>query len=180
MAAAARAIVVGDPRRRGVTMGPLNNESVAQKVRAHVDDAVQRGARALIGGHPLDGMPSPLYFAPTVLADVSRDSLLNLEETFGPVAPLIPVESDDEAIAVARQNRYGLVSSVFTRDIERAFHFIDEIPTGIVNINDTSNYWELHIPFGGISGKESGVGRLGGRHTLIAMSDVKTATLALK
>jgi acyl-CoA reductase-like NAD-dependent aldehyde dehydrogenase len=57
--------------------------------------------------------------------------------------------------------------------------FIEAMPTGIVNINDTSNYWELHIPFGGISGKDSGIGRLGGRHTLMAMSDIKAATISL-
>jgi acyl-CoA reductase-like NAD-dependent aldehyde dehydrogenase len=64
-------------------------------------------------------------------------------------------------------------------DLDRAFRFIEAMPTGIVNINDTSNYWELHIPFGGISGKDSGIGRLGGRHTLIAMSDIKAATISL-
>lgn len=180
MVAAARAIVVGDPRQDGVTMGPLNNEVVAAKVANHVADAVARGAKVLAGGKPPEGMPSPLYFLPTVLADVSRDSLVNREETFGPVAPLIPVDSDDEAIDVANDNRLGLVSSVFTQDLDRAFRFIDAMPTGIVNVNDTSNYWELHIPFGGMSGKDSGVGRLGGRHTLMAMSDLKTTTISLR
>ena len=180
MVAAAQAIVVGDPRQDGVTMGPLNNDAVATKVAAHVADAVQRGAKVLAGGRPPEDMPSPLYFLPTVLGNVSRDSLINCEETFGPVAPLIPVDSDDEAIEVANNNRLGLVSSVFTQDLDRAFRFIDALPTGIVNVNDTSNYWELHIPFGGMSGKDSGVGRLGGRHTLMAMSDLKTATISLR
>ena len=85
------------------------------------------------------------------------------------------------AQGVASANRYGLVSGTFTQDIDRAFRFIDAMPTGIVNINDTSNYWELHIPFGGISGKDSGVGfGLVGRHTLMAMSDMKTATISLR
>lgn len=180
MAAAAEAVVVGDPRKPGVTMGPLNNPAVAAKVAAHVADARERGARILSGGAPPPDMPSPLYFAPTVIADVPRDSLINREETFGPVAPLIPVGDDDEALAVADDNRYGLVASVFTADIDRAFRFIDALPTGIVNVNDTSNYWELHIPFGGISGKDSGLGRIGGRHTLMAMSDIKTATISLR
>jgi succinate-semialdehyde dehydrogenase/glutarate-semialdehyde dehydrogenase len=114
------------------------------------------------------------------LADVSRDSLINREETFGPIAPMISVADDDEALAVASDNRYGLVSSVFTSDLDRAFRFIEAMPTGIVNVNDTSNYWELHIPFGGISGKDSGIGRLGGRHSLMAMSDIKTATISLR
>jgi succinate-semialdehyde dehydrogenase/glutarate-semialdehyde dehydrogenase len=96
------------------------------------------------------------------------------------VAPLIRFETDDEAFDIARDNRYGLVSSVFTENIDRAFRYIEEMPTGIVNINDTSNYWELHIPFGGVSGKDSGMGRVGGRHALAAMCDLKTATFTVK
>jgi succinate-semialdehyde dehydrogenase/glutarate-semialdehyde dehydrogenase len=180
MIAAARAVTVGDPREPHVTMGPLNNAAVATKVAEHVDDAVVRGAQVLLGGAAMRDQKTSLYFAPTVLADVPRESLINREETFGPVAPLVTVSDDDEALAVASTNRYGLVSSVFTQDLDRAFRFIDAIPTGIVNINDTSNYWELHIPFGGISGKDSGVGRIGGRHTLMAMSDMKTATISLR
>ncbi len=180
MAAAARKIVLGDPRRDGVTMGPLNNAGVAAKVAGHVDDALERGARAIVGGKPPAGYPSPLYFEPTVLAGVSRDSLINTEETFGPVAPLLVIDSDEQAFDIAADNRYGLVSSVFTQDIDRAFRYVEEMPTGIVNINDTSNYWELHIPFGGMSGKDSGTGRVGGRHALTAMCDLKTATFSVK
>lgn len=180
MAAEARRIVLGDPRKDGVTMGPLNNAGVAAKVASHVDDALRRGARAIAGGKAPADYPSPLYFEPTVLAGVSRDALINMEETFGPVAPLIVVDSDEEAFEIAADNRYGLVSSVFTQDIDRAFRYIEEMPTGIVNINDTSNYWELHIPFGGMSGKDSGTGRVGGRHALTAMCDLKTATFTVR
>jgi succinate-semialdehyde dehydrogenase/glutarate-semialdehyde dehydrogenase len=179
MAAAAGRVVLGDPRRPEVTMGPLNNPQVAAKVAEHVSDALGRGATALVGGGPAQGLPGPLYFQPTVLADVARDSLLNTEETFGPVAPLIRVESDEDALAVARENRYGLVASVFTRDLNRAFRFVEEVPAGIVNVNDTSNYWELHIPFGGVSGKDSGSGRIGGRYSIEAMCDLRTATFTV-
>lgn len=180
MATQARKIVLGDPRKEGVTMGPLNNAGVAAKVASHVDDAVTRGAKAITGGAAPKDYPTPLYFEPTVLTGVPRDSLINLEETFGPVAPLLAIDSDEEAFEIAADNRYGLVSSVFTQDIDRAFRYIEEMPTGIVNINDTSNYWELHIPFGGLSGKDSGTGRVGGRHALAAMCDLKTATFSVK
>lgn len=93
--------------------------------------------------------------------------------TFGPVAPLIRFETDEQAFDLARDNRYGLAASVFTRDIERAFRYV-------VNINDTSSYWELHIPFGGVSGKDSGMGRVGGRHALAAICDLKTATFTVR
>lgn len=180
MAAEARAVVLGDPRREGVTMGPLNNAGVADKVASHVADALGRGARAVAGGKAAADRPTNLYFEPTVLTGVTREALLNTEETFGPVAPLLMIDSDEQAFELARDNRYGLVSSVFTQDIDRAFRYIEEMPTGIVNINDTSNYWELHIPFGGMSGKDSGTGRVGGRHALMAMCDLKTASFSVK
>jgi succinate-semialdehyde dehydrogenase/glutarate-semialdehyde dehydrogenase len=180
MADAARAVVLGDPRKEGVTMGPLNNPAVAKKVAEHVGDAISRGAKAISGGGvPKDAL-SPLYFEPTVLTEVSRDAIINREETFGPVAPLLVFDSDEEAFEISRDNRYGLVSSVFTQDIDRAFRYVEEMPTGIVNINDTSNYWELHIPFGGISGKDSGTGRVGGKYALTAMCDLKTATFTVR
>ncbi|MCP4385029.1 MAG: aldehyde dehydrogenase [Hyphomicrobiales bacterium] len=179
MTVAAAEVVVGDPRAEGTTMGPLNNAAVARKVSEHVTDAIDRGATAMFGGGQPDGCPSDLYFEPTVLSGVVPDSLINLEETFGPVAPLVRVADEEEALEVARANRYGLVSSVFTRDLSTAFRFVDAVPTGIVNVNDTSNYWELHIPFGGMSGKDSGVGRIGGRYSLEAMCDLKTATFTL-
>lgn len=180
MAQKAREVVLGDPRNSDTTMGPLNNAAVAKKVAEHVDDALERGARAVTGGRRPDGATSPLYFEPTVLTGVTREALINTEETFGPVAPLIAIDSDEEAFALARDNRYGLVSSVFTQDIDRAFRYVEEMPTGIVNINDTSNYWELHIPFGGASGKDSGMGRVGGKHALTAMCDLKTATFTVR
>ena len=180
MAQQARDVVLGDPREAGTTMGPLNNPAVARKVAEHVGDALHRGARTVTGGKRPDNALSPLYFEPTVLTGVAREALINTEETFGPVAPLLVIDSDEEAFALARDNRYGLVSSVFTRDIDRAFRYVEEMPTGIVNINDTSNYWELHIPFGGASGKDSGTGRVGGKHALTAMCDLKTATFTVR
>ncbi len=179
MVAQAEAVRLGDPFDDGTTMGPLNNPDVAAKVARHIDDGVARGARVLFGGSARNDLGSALYHEPTVLTNVALDSLLNLEETFGPVAPLVRVKDDQEILDIANRNTLGLVSSVHTRDIKRAFTFAEGLRTGIVNINDTL-YWELHIPFGGMSGKRSGIGRLGGRHTLMAMSDLKTVTIDLR
>jgi succinate-semialdehyde dehydrogenase/glutarate-semialdehyde dehydrogenase len=162
MARAAGDVRLGDPLDATTTMGPLNNADVARKVKRHVEDGVERGARRLCGGRVRDDLGSDLYFEPTVLTDVATDSLLNQEETFGPVAPLLRVGGDEEILEIANRNTLGLVSSVFTRDLRRAYFFAEGLHTGIVNINDTSNYWELHIPFGGMSGKNSGIGQIGG------------------
>src|SRR5687768_3827319 len=109
MAAKAREVVLGDPRKETTTMGPLNNPGVAKKVAEHVSDAISRGARAVTGGRPPEKPLSPLYFEPTVLTGVTRDALINREETFGPVAPLLAIDSDEEAFEIAADNRYGLV-----------------------------------------------------------------------
>jgi succinate-semialdehyde dehydrogenase/glutarate-semialdehyde dehydrogenase len=173
----AKAVVLGNPLDPATTMGPLNNPAVARKTAEHVADAIDRGAALRHGGFAPQDLGSALYYAPTVLTGVTEDSDIAREETFGPVAPILKVSSDDEALRIAKDNRYGLVGAVFTRDLARAFRFIEELPVGIVNVNETTNYWELQIPFGGKSGKDSGIGRLGGRHTLLAMTDIKTATL---
>jgi succinate-semialdehyde dehydrogenase/glutarate-semialdehyde dehydrogenase len=87
--------------------------------------------------------------------------------------------SDEEVLAWANNSSYGLVASLWTRDMKRAFHFAESLRTGIVNVNETSDYWEPYIPFGGMSGKKSGIGRIGGRHTLEEMSDLKTIVFDL-
>ncbi|MHA6732205.1 aldehyde dehydrogenase family protein [Devosia sp. A369] len=177
MASEARAIVVGDSMDPATTMGPLNNAAVLQKVQSHVADARDKGARILAGGHADQERSNGLFYPATVLADVTGDMLISREETFGPVAPLIKFSSDDEAIRMAEEDRHGLVGSVFTQNLRRAYRFIEELPVGIVNVNLPNSYWETHIPFGGKSGKESGVGRVGGKGALIAMSDLKVACI---
>jgi len=174
MVAAAQEVKLGNPFERDTTMGPLNNPEVAGKFQHHVADGLERGATVLFGGKCREDLGSPLFYEPTVLTDVSLESLLNLEETFGPVVPLIRVKDDQEILRIANRNTLGLVSSVFTRDLKRAFYFAEGIRSGIVNVNDTSNYWELHIPFGGVAGKRSGIGRIGGTHSLMEMTDQKT------
>jgi succinate-semialdehyde dehydrogenase/glutarate-semialdehyde dehydrogenase len=138
-------------------LGPLIDQIQREKVHELVTDAVERGAKTLTGGEPLDG---PGYFyRPTVLADVPRDSRLLSEEVFGPVAPIVAFDSEDEALEAANNTEYGLVAYLFTRDLDRALRVSERLETGMVGLNQgiVSN---AAAPFGGI--KQSGFGREGG------------------
>lgn len=165
---------LGDPREPQTTLGPLHNVRPARQMDRHVDDALSKGARMLTGGHAEDGRPTSLYYPATVVDGVTPDMLFNLEETFGPVAPVLMFTDADEAVAIANSAPSGLVAALFTRDIQKAFRIAEQLHAGIVNINEASAYWQPHTPFGGYSGKSSGVGRLGGRYTLLEMTQIKT------
>ncbi|HEY3128128.1 MAG TPA: aldehyde dehydrogenase family protein [Acidobacteriota bacterium] len=170
---------MGAPLDPSTTLGPLNNHAVAEKTDRHIEDSVSKGAIILYGGNRAPEFGSKLFYQPTVIDRVTQDMQFNREETFGPVAPIMVSGSDDEIMAGADSSAYGLVASVWTSDMKRAFYFAENLRAGIVTINENSDYWEPHIPFGGMSGKQSGVGRIGGRHTLEAMSDLKTIVLDL-
>ncbi len=174
----ARRYVLGDPLHQGTTMGPLNNPGVASKVREHVDEAVAAGATVVTGGKARPDLGSSLFFEPTVLTGVTPTMRINREETFGPVVPILSFADDEEALRLALDSEYGLCVGVFTKDMTRALRFAEAIPAGIVNINAGSTYWEIHLPFGGGSGTKSGTGRLGGRLTLEAMTEVKMITIS--
>jgi len=173
----AKNIRVGDPLLQGVTMGPMNNTPVLEKTERHLADAVQKGARVVFGGKRAANQATKMYFEPTVIDNVSTTMLLNKEETFGPVVPVITVTEYDEAIALANGTGYGLQMAVFTRDIDKAFYFAERLRSGNVVINDTTDYWEAHEPFGGGGGTRSGYGRLGGRFTFEDMTHLKTVAL---
>lgn len=177
LVAQARAVRLGNPLAASTTMGPLNNQPVADKMARHLEDGVARGAKVLHGGGRATGFPTSLFYQPTVIDNVTRESALNYEETFGPVAPLFVFEDEDELFEIANSAGLGLVASLFTRDVSKAFRYAERLRAGIVNVNDMSNYWELHIPFGGVSGTRSGIGRLGGKYTLMEMSDLRTITI---
>jgi succinate-semialdehyde dehydrogenase/glutarate-semialdehyde dehydrogenase len=177
---AARSIRLGNPLDRDTTMGPLNNEAVASKMDEHIKDAVTHGAAVVFGGRRQPDMPTDLYYQPTVIDRVSPDSLINRDETFGPLAPLISVGDLEEAIRIANDGGYGLCASVYTSNLAKAFSCAERLECGVVNVNETPAYWDGRTPFGGYSGKGSGVGRLGGRATLESMTQVKSIVLDLK
>jgi succinate-semialdehyde dehydrogenase/glutarate-semialdehyde dehydrogenase len=168
---------LGDPFDAATKVGPMNNEPTARKMDAHLEDAVDKGATVVLGGSRDSGRPTDLYYQPTVVADVALDTLINREETFGPIVPLVRVASDDEALAVANDSHLGLQAAVYTSSLSRAFRFADALVVGNVVVNDSTDYWEAHEPFGGASGTKTGWGRIGGRYTMLDMTDLSTVVL---
>ena len=158
LAARMSALTVGDGSAPGTDIGPLVDAAGRDKVQAFVDDAVERGATVVTGGSRPDG---PGYFyRPTVLGNVSPDSALMSAEIFGPVAPVIPFDDENEAIALANNTEWGLVGYLFTQDIDRALRLGEELEVGMVGLN-TGIVSNPAAPFGGV--KQSGLGREGGR-----------------
>jgi succinate-semialdehyde dehydrogenase/glutarate-semialdehyde dehydrogenase len=174
----AERVVLGDPFDERTTIGPLNNSGVAEKMDEHVADALDRGASVVSGGSRADRFPTDLYWQPTVLDGVTPESLVAQEETFGPVAPIVAVDSLDHAIELTNASPYGLLSAIFTRDLAKGLAFADRVRTGWVNVNESSNYWETHLPFGGRAGTASGIGRVGGSSPLEAFSELQTVVLS--
>jgi succinate-semialdehyde dehydrogenase/glutarate-semialdehyde dehydrogenase len=170
-------ILLGDPFADGTTMGPVNNEPVAVKMDEHVGDAVERGASIVSGGARASGFATSLYWQPTVLTDVPPDARIAVEETFGPVAPVVTIDSLEHAIELANASPYGLLAAVFTADLRRGLEFADRVRTGWVNINESSNYWEAHLPFGGRAGSDSGIGRVGGASVMHSFTELQTVVL---
>jgi acyl-CoA reductase-like NAD-dependent aldehyde dehydrogenase len=168
---------LGDPFDDTTTMGPLNNAGVAAKMDEHVADAVRRGATVLTGGARATGHPTDLYWPPTVLTGVPADALAATEETFGPIAPIVAIGSMDEAIRLTNASRYGLLAAVYTADLNAGLAFADAVRTGWVNINESTNYWESHLPFGGRAGSDSGLGRVGGPHPMDSFTELQTVII---
>jgi len=162
----------GNGLEDGVTIGPLVDEQALNKVNNQVQDAVAKGATCAAGGARLDdeALQNGYFYAPTVLTDVSEDMLIYREETFGPVAPIIPFETEEEVLAMANDTNYGLASYVYTEDLKTAFRMFEGLNFGIVGINDI-NPTAAAAPFGGMN--ESGLGREGGREGILEYLETK-------
>jgi succinate-semialdehyde dehydrogenase/glutarate-semialdehyde dehydrogenase len=170
-------ILLGDPFDDSTTMGPVNNEPVAEKMDEHVSDALERGASIVTGGARASDFATPLYWEPTVLTGVPADARIAVEETFGPVAPVVSIDSLRQAIDLTNASPYGLLAAIFTADLSSGLEFADRVRTGWVNINESSNYWEAHLPFGGRAGTDSGIGRVGGSHVMQSFTELQTVVL---
>ncbi|MHB1929009.1 MAG: aldehyde dehydrogenase family protein [Acidimicrobiales bacterium] len=177
--AASEAVHLGDPFDPATNLGPLNNEGVAAKMDRHVADGDRRGAKLLRGGRRHPGEPTELYYELTVVDGVPPDSLFATEESFGPVVPIMAADGDDAILELANRDRLGLQAAVFTRDLGRAYRFVEELETGQVVVNDSTCWWDVNMPFGGAGGRSTGWGRIGGKHTLLGMTDLRTAALRL-
>ena len=168
---------LGDPLAEGTQMGPLNNEGVAAKMDEHVRDAVRRGARVLAGGERAGGFPTDLYWPATILDGVPADAQAAAEETFGPIAPIVSIGSLEQAIELTNASPYGLLAAIFTGDLRKGLRYAEEVRSGLVNINETTNYWENHLPFGGRAGTDSGTGRVGGRYPFDVLTELQTVVI---
>ncbi|MGD6752038.1 NAD-dependent succinate-semialdehyde dehydrogenase [Streptomyces sp. BH105] len=158
LAARLGALSVGDGLETGTEVGPLVEEKALRKVQELVDDAVSKGAKVICGGNRPD---RPGYFySPTVLSDVSAEADLLSTEIFGPVAPIIPFDTEEEAVRMANDTPWGLAGYLFTQDVDRGFRVSEALEVGMVGLN-TGIVSNPAAPFGGI--KASGLGREGGR-----------------
>ncbi|MCB2227776.1 MAG: aldehyde dehydrogenase family protein [Desulfarculaceae bacterium] len=161
---------VGDPSLPTTFIGPVISDKQVEKIDSHVKDAVAKGAKLLAGG----SHEGRLY-QPTLLADVTPDMKIYYEETFGPVASIIAVDSAEEALAVANDTTYGLSAGVITKDLEKAIYLGENLEAGMVHINDGSVDADACCPFGGCKG--SGHGREGGQYSVEEMTELKWLTI---
>jgi len=161
---------VGDPREMANVIGPIINQRQLDKIHGQVSDAIEQGAELLAGGNH-----EGLFYQPTVLTHIRPEMRICQEETFGPVAPIITVNSVDEAVAVANDSEYGLSAGIITRDEEKGLAVAHRLQTGMAHVNDSSVNDEPHVPFGGV--KNSGVGRHGGKASIEAFTELRWLTL---
>ena len=168
----------GDGLEPSTTIGPLINHAAIEKIDRQVQDAVSQGANLHSGGRRLieDGLDNGCFYAPTLLSGVTSEMLIYREETFGPVAAVIPFDEEDDVIAMANDTDYGLAAYVYTQNLSRALRTFEDLNFGIIGINDI-NPTSAAAPFGGM--KESGLGREGAREGLDEYLETKLGGLSI-
>ena len=164
----------------GQNVGPMHSMETVEIVKNHVADALEKGAKLLCGGGVPADAPTGHYFQPTVLDHVSADTLLNIEETFGPVLPLIRFKDESEIPALVRLSPYRLFGAIFTKDIEKAIWMAQEYNFGCINVNDGSNFWDTMLPAGGGGGGASGHGRSGGKYSILEFMEERAININLQ
>jgi succinate-semialdehyde dehydrogenase/glutarate-semialdehyde dehydrogenase len=165
-AAKVTALKVGNGFEDGVVQGPLIEDAAVQKVERHVQDAIAKGGKVVVGGKKLSGQ----FFEPTVISGATADMLCAKEETFGPFAPVFRFHKDQEAIDAANNTEFGLASYFYSRDVGRIFRVSEALEYGMVGINVGVIATE-HVPFGGV--KQSGLGREGSSHGMDEYLEMK-------
>jgi succinate-semialdehyde dehydrogenase/glutarate-semialdehyde dehydrogenase len=163
---AVAALRVGNGLDTDAQMGPLINEKGLNKVKHHLEDALSKGAKVIVGGNEMDG----LFFQPTVLTDITPDMIIAREEVFGPVAPIARFTSEQEVVQLANDTPYGLAAYFYSKDIARCWRVAEALDYGMVGINEGMISTEV-APFGGI--KESGVGREGSKYGMDYFMEIK-------
>jgi vanillin dehydrogenase len=166
----ANAIKASDPRDPACVMGAMITEQAAQRVKSLINDAEMKGASLVTGGRQ-----EGVFVDPAILDHVTPAMRIYHEECFGPVASIIRVKGDDEAVSVANDTEYGLVASIFSRDVARALALSQRLETGICHINSATIHDEPQMPFGGV--KASGYGRFGGKAGIDEFTELRWITI---
>ncbi|KAF9177901.1 succinate semialdehyde dehydrogenase NADP+ linked [Haplosporangium sp. Z 767] len=173
-----RSFQVGSGFDKKTTHGPLINSAAVEKVRSHVDDAIQQGAKMLTGGDEKNeiGSMHGYFYPPTVLTDMKESMKMADEETFGPVAGIFTFDTEEEVLEAANNTRFGLAGYFFSRDISRCWRVAEKMQVGMVGVNTGAISSEV-APFGGV--KESGIGREGARQGLDEYTEYKYINMAI-
>jgi succinate-semialdehyde dehydrogenase/glutarate-semialdehyde dehydrogenase len=172
LVAATKKLKVGDGFESGVNLGPLIDRKAVDKVHRHIEDALRKGGKLLLGGKGKNG----LFFEPTVIAGATPEMLLSREETFGPVAPLFRFDTVDEVIRLANATEFGLASYFYAKDLSRVFKVAEALDYGMVGVNTGLISTEV-APFGGV--KQSGFGREGSKYGTEDYLDIKYLSISV-
>ena len=167
---------IGSGLEEDTQLGPLINKKAAEKVHAHLEDAVNKGAEVVCGGAPWDGDLKGYFYEPTILSNVTNDMMIMSEETFGPIIPIQTCNDEDDVIRAANDSDYGLAAYIFTENTNRAIRTSEKLDYGIVGVNDVFPATP-EAPFGGI--KQSGIGKEGGHHGMSEFLEEKFVSIGI-